>query len=214
MKKITNSFIRNIVRQSLNENYGLLNEYDITTTTKIGTIPIGTTINNMTVPQCPDGGFCYSTLDQARKDYESLSAGGSGGLIQKYCPSKNLTNRKGAIAMGKPTYNTTKIQQLSGELWSELTDTGMDPADIINGFRSLENFPNFCRSEELFYSYWERLRKNMAGRGQGAYNGFEGNSNYGIINDDADDRDNYFKEFSNRISSFNELPKLIKNINS
>lgn len=28
------------------------------------------------------------------------------------------------------------------------------------------------------------------------------------------DRDNYFKEFSNRISSFNELPKLIKNINS
>ena len=35
MKKITNSFIRNIVRQSLNENYGLLNEYDITTTTKI-----------------------------------------------------------------------------------------------------------------------------------------------------------------------------------
>ena len=196
MKKITNSFIRNIVRQSLNENYGLLNEYDITTTTKIGTIPIGTTINNMTVPQCPDGGFCYSTLDQARKDYESLSAGGSGGLIQKYCPSKNLTNRKGAIAMGKPTYNTTKIQQLSGELWSELTDTGMDPADIINGFRSLENFPNFCRSEELFYSYWERLRKNMAGRGQGAYNGFEGNSNYGIINDDADDRDNYFNEIA------------------
>jgi len=35
MKKITNSFIRNIVRQSLNESYGLLNEYDITTKTKI-----------------------------------------------------------------------------------------------------------------------------------------------------------------------------------
>ena len=33
MKKITNSFIRNIVRQSLNESYGLLNEYDIKTTT-------------------------------------------------------------------------------------------------------------------------------------------------------------------------------------
>ena len=192
MKKITDSLLKRIVRRSLNESYGLLNEYNITTKTQIGDIPIGTTINNMTLPECPDGGFCYSTLDQARKDYEELSVGGSGGLIQKYCPSKNLTNRKGAIAMGKPTMSIAQINSASGELWSELTDTGMDPADIKNGFRSLENFPNFCKSEELFYSYWESLRKNMAGRGQGAYNGFEGNSNYGIINDDNDDRDSYF----------------------
>jgi hypothetical protein len=198
MRRITDSLLKRIVRRSLNESYGLLNEYDITTTTKIGNIPIGTTINNMSLPQCPDGGFCYSTLDQAKKDYESLSTGGSGGLIQKYCPSKNVPNRKGkGIAMGKPTYNTTKIQQLSGELWSELTDTGMDPADIKNGLRSLENFPNFCKSEELFYSYWSDQPTYDPGAGVGSvYNGFEGTNWYGIINDDPDDRDNYFNEIA------------------
>ena len=221
MKKITDSFIRNIVRQSLNESYGLLNEYNITTKTQIDNIPIGTTINNMTLPECPDGGFCYGTLDQAKKDVENLSAGGSSGLIQKYCPSKNVPSRKGkGIAMGKPTYNVSKIQSLSGELWSELTDTGMDPADIKNGLRSLENFPNFCKSEELFYSYWSDQPSNDPATGVGyVYNGFEGTNWYGIINDDSDDRDNYFNEiaqlFQNSIQNTEDAyPKWVAELNA
>jgi len=221
MKKITNSFIRNIVRQSLNESYGLLNEYDITTKTKIGNIPIGTTVTGMILPECPDGGFCYGTLDQAKKDVENLSAGGSSGLIQKYCPSKNVPSRKGkGIAMGKPTYNTSKIQSLSGELWSELTDTGMDPGDIKNGLMGLENFPNFCKSEELFYSYWNQQPTYDPGAGVGSvYNGFEGTNWYGIINDDSDDRDNYFNEiaqlFQNSIDiSDEQYEKWVEELNA
>ena len=105
MKKITNSFIRNIVRQSLNENYGLLNEYNITTKTQIGDIPIGTTVSGMTLPECPDGGFCYGDLEQAKKDAETLGVPHWNGLIQKYCPSKkgSIKNRGGkGIPMGKP----------------------------------------------------------------------------------------------------------------
>jgi peptidoglycan hydrolase-like protein with peptidoglycan-binding domain len=221
MKKITDSLLKRIVRQSLNESYGLLNEYDITTKTKIGNIPIGTTVTGMILPECPDGGFCYGTLDQAKKDVENLSAGGSSGLIQKYCPSKNVPSRKGkGIAMGKPTYNTSKIQSLSGELWSELTDTGMDPGDIKNGLMGLENFPNFCKSEELFYSYWNQQPTYDPGAGVGSvYNGFEGTNWYGIINDDSDDRDNYFNEiaqlFQNSIDiSDEQYPAWVAELNA
>ena len=46
MKRITNSFIKNIVRQSLNESYGLLNEQD----------PSATVVAPL--EKCPAGGFC------------------------------------------------------------------------------------------------------------------------------------------------------------
>ena len=208
MKKITNSFIRNIVRQSLNESYGLLNEYDIKTTTIIGNIPIGTTVSGMTLPECPDGGFCYSTLDQAKKDVNDLLAGGTNGLIEKYCPSKISYRQGKGIKMGNPTYNNTKIAALSSELWSELTDQGMDSGDIENGLRSLGNFPNFCKSEELFHKYFTSVQSSqnsnffgkspvtgvndpLTGVGE-VYDGFEGNTWYGINNDDASQRDGYY----------------------
>jgi len=104
MRRITDSFIKNIVRQSLNESYGLLNEYDITTTRKIDNIPIGSTIKNMTLPQCPDGGFCYGDLEQAKKDARELGVRHWNGLIQKYCPANGVASRKGkGIKMGNPT---------------------------------------------------------------------------------------------------------------
>jgi len=220
MKKITNSFIRNIVRQSLNESYGLLNEYDITTTRKIGDIPIGAKINNMTLPQCPDGGFCYGDLEQAIKDSTELGVRHWNGLIQKYCPSKNVPNRKGkGIKMGNLTMSIAQINLASVDLWEELTDVGMDADEIKDGLQKLENFPNFCKSEELFYNKWESLRKNMAGRGQEGYNGFEGNNSYGINNDDADQRDSYYviiaQLFQNSIDITNEqYPKWVEELNA
>lgn len=195
MKRITDSLLKSIVRQSLNESYGLLNEYDIKTTRKIGNIPIGTTINNMTLPQCPDGGFCYGTLDQAKKDAETLGVRNWDGLIQKYCPANKVSSRKGkGIAMGKPTFNIAKINSVSVNLWGELVEIGMDPSGIKNGLRGLENFPNFCKSEELFYGFWTS-QVDGAGRtgGDSEWNGFEGDNAYGINNDDADDRDSYYE---------------------
>jgi peptidoglycan hydrolase-like protein with peptidoglycan-binding domain len=217
MKIITDSFIKNIVRQSLNENYGLLNEYDITTTRKIDNIPIGSTIKNMTLPQCPDGGFCYGTLAQAKKDVENLSAGGSSGLIQKYCPSKNVPSRKGkGIKMGEPTYNTTKIQSVSAGLWEQLTDTFMDDDIIRQGLEKLENFPNFCKSEELYYGYVKTIIKNDEIY---RYNGFEGNNYYGINNDDVDQANSYYliiaQLFQNTIQNTEEAyPKWVAELNA
>ena len=46
MKKITDSLLKKIVRQSLNESYGLLNEE--------------------TDPKCPKGGFCLGSLLNAK----------------------------------------------------------------------------------------------------------------------------------------------------
>jgi peptidoglycan hydrolase-like protein with peptidoglycan-binding domain len=191
MRRITDSFIKNIVRQSLNESYGLLNEYDITTTIKIGDIPIGSTIKNMTLPQCPDGGFCYGDLEQAKKDARELGVRHWDGLIQKYCPSNNVSSRKGkGIAMGKPTMSIAQINSASGGLWEQLTDTLMDSSTIKNGLQKLENFPNFCKSEELYYGYVKTKIKNDE---INDYNGFEGNNYYGINNDDADQRDSYYE---------------------
>lgn len=200
MKIITDSFIKNIVRQSLNENYGLLNEYNITTKTKIGDIPMGTFISGMTLPLCPDGGFCFDTLAQAKTDYRSLNVGGKGGLMQKYCSSVSRNNK--GIKMGSPTLNIAKINSISNELWEQLTDDLMNYGDITSGLRNLGNFPNFCLSEKLFYGFWTKVKKerssgtsNVSGVGD-VYNGFEGNDYYGINNDDSDDRDAYYEIIS------------------
>ena len=193
MKIITDSFIKNIVRQSLNENYGLLNEYNITTKTQIGDIPIGTFVSGMTLPLCPDGGFCFDTLAQAKKDYRGLTVEGKSGLMQKYCPSGSRKNK--GIKMGRPTFNNAQIASISSEMWNRFTRDMMYPDDIKRGLRSLENFPNFCKSEYLFYSFWV---KNKSDRGLGdVYNGFEGNDEYGINHGDASDRNAYYEIISN-----------------
>jgi hypothetical protein len=171
MKIITDSFIKNIVRQSLNENYGLLNEYKITTKTKIGDIPIGTTISGMTEPLCPPGGFCFDTLAQAKIDYRSLNVGGKGGLMQKYCLSTSRNNK--GIKMGDPTLNITKITSMSNELWDQLTDNLMNYDYIKSGLKNLGNFPNLCLSERLFYSYWLKVKKKGNVIVGDVYNGFE-----------------------------------------
>ena len=160
MKIITDSFIKNIVRQSLNENYGLLNEYNITPKTPRGDIPIGTFVSGMTLPLCPDGGFCFDTLAQAKKDYRGLTVEGKSGLMQKYCPSGSRKNK--GIKMGRPTFNNAQIASISSEMWNRFTRDMMYPDDIKRGLRSLENFPNFCKSEYLFYSFWV---KNKSDRG-------------------------------------------------
>jgi len=221
MKRMIDSFIKNIVRQSLNENYGLLNEYDITTTRKVGDIPIGAKINNMTLPQCPDGGFCYGDLEQAKKDIENLGVPHWNGLIQKYCPSKKglIKNRGGGgkgIPMGKPTMNTSTIQSVSAGLWEQLTDTFMAEGIIKNGLQKLENFPNFCKSEELFYGYVKTKIKNDE---IDRYNGFEGNNYYGINNDDVDQANSYYliiaQLFQNTIDNTEEAyPKWVAELNA
>jgi len=193
MKRMIDSFIKNIVRQSLNENYGLLNEYDITTTRKIDNIPIGSTIKNMTLPQCPDGGFCYGDLEQAKKDVETLGVQHWNGLIQKYCPANGVISRKGkkGIKMGKPTYNPAQIVVNSNKMWAELASTYyLVDRVVIKGFQKLENFPNFCKSEELFFNW-----AGETGRRDDTWNGYEGNDDYGI-NMDKEGKASFYAEIA------------------
>ena len=193
MKIITDSFIKNIVRQSLNESYGLLNEYDITTTRKVGDIPIGSIIKNMTLPQCPDGGFCFDTLAQAKKDAETLGVPHWNGLIQKYCPANGVILRKGkkGIKMGKPTYNPSQIVANSNKMWAEFASTYyLVDSVVIKGLQKLENFPNFCKSEELFFNW-----AGETGRRDDSWYGYEGNSNYGI-NMDKDGKASFYAEIA------------------
>ena len=95
MKKITNSFIRNIVRQSLNESYGLLNEqvepYDVTLTKAIGGIPAGTVLSGMTVPEKPDGGFSIFEVDDVEKPIKSISSYKVSELVE-FCNKLGMTS--------------------------------------------------------------------------------------------------------------------------
>ena len=98
MRRITDSLLKSIVRQSLNESYGLLNEdlqevtpYDITTNSKHGTVPKGAIVTGMTYEPCPEGGICFEYLENAKIYKDSKSAKE---LINIYC---------GKTYMGKPT---------------------------------------------------------------------------------------------------------------
>ena len=174
------SFIKNIVRQSLNENYGLLNEdlqevtaYSIKTIVKHGTVPQGTTVNGMTYEPCPEGGICFKYLAEAKEDAKSKSAKE---LIKKWCANSYITN------MGKQTKAGSNLSNVTTPLFDQLDDYAMSHATITSKLNALGDFPTFCAADAKFKKYQD-----------GAYPlGIVGTSedwsDYGIENDDAGDR--------------------------
>jgi len=180
MKRMIDSFIKNIVRQSLNENYGLLNEdlqevtpYNLyNTRVKHGTVPKGSTVNGMTYEKCPEGGICFSYLAEAKEDAKLKSAKE---LINKWCKSTFITN------MGEPTKKGANLSNVTTPLFDQLDDNLMNHATITSKLRALADFPTFCAADAKFKKYLDgKYPSGIVGTSDGW-------SDYGIENDDADD---------------------------
>ena len=143
MKKITNSFIKNIVRQSLTESYGLLNEqvepYSETLPNDFAGIPAGTVLTNMTVPEKPDGGFSVYKIDAAEKDANSKSREELFDICTTYYPSN----------MGTPLIPSQKIMSTTTKMMVQLNDTAINADTILDGLKVLSDFASFCSAYEF-----------------------------------------------------------------
>ena len=126
MKKITDSLLNRIVRQSLNENYGLLNEAAII---------------------CPAGGFCIGT------DYEGIvnSTKNNGTYVEKL---KNIGDLCNKVKMGKPTINDSLISSFADKLFELLGKGGVytevDENKVKGQLNQIKNFRNFCAVKKIF----------------------------------------------------------------
>ena len=178
MKKITNSFIRNIVRQSLNESYGLLNEqvepYDVTLTKAIGGIPAGTVLSGMTVPEKPDGGFSIFEID----DVETLAGDKSRQELFDLCS-------KYPSQMGIPLVANQTIISTTDKMMIQLNDDAIHAGTILNGLKTLSDFASFCKA----YEYSKKKGANL---------NYAKDLNVGILRDDDetgmwhDDQGDYY----------------------
>jgi peptidoglycan hydrolase-like protein with peptidoglycan-binding domain len=183
MKRITDSLLKRIVRQSLNENYGLLNEqelpvvepYDFNLTSNIGNVPNGTTIRGFTYERCPEGGFCYETYTQVEKDLKQKSVKD---MIGEYC---------GRIRMGAPTKTGSALSTATDDLFDQLDDLAMNSGDIINGLKKLGDFPTFCEAD-LIYRKKPNFKNGIVGVNADTSNRFW----YGLEADDESDTANYY----------------------
>jgi len=181
MKRMIDSFIKNIVRQTLNESYGLLNEnlqevepYSIRTRVKHGTVPAGSNVYNMTYEMCPEGGICFEYLDQAKEDAKKKSGKE---LINTWCKDSFMEN-----AMGKPTKSGTALTNVTTPLFDQLDDYAMNHGIITSKLKALGDFPTFCLANAKFKQYKDGdYTLGIAGTSVG-------NSDYGIENDDSYDR--------------------------
>jgi peptidoglycan hydrolase-like protein with peptidoglycan-binding domain len=208
MKRITDSFIKKIVRQSLNESVGLLNEqYSYTLTKDWGpsgnTIPAGTTITNLTLPECPDGGFCYSNVSAAKSIQSKLS---NKELIENGCGGK--------IKMGKPTLSTSKITDIATLLMNELNEIFIDYDTVKSQIQKLNDWPTFCAAY--------KISKRTPERSLGFIGTNTGKIEYGIENDDEGDKNDYYAFISTLYDNSIEITEegvkpwkedLIKNTN-
>lgn len=179
------SFIKNIVRQTLNESYGLLNEnlqqvepYSIKTRVKHGTVPAGSNVYNMTYEICPEGGICFESLEKAKEDAKKLSGKD---LINLWCKESFMAN-----AMGKPTKIGTDLTNVTNQLFDQLDDNFMNHGIITSKLKNLGDFPTFCLANAKFKQYNNGIYTlGIAGTS-------EGTSDYGIENDDESDRIEYY----------------------
>lgn len=123
MKKNTDSFIKKIVRQSLNENYNILNE---------------------AITLCPNGGFC---IGDKNIKYVNSVKGSGGSYIEKFT---NLGKLCGTAKMGKPTFSNGTISQYADKLFELLDKTNVDEDQVKNQMIKIGNFPNFCAIKKVF----------------------------------------------------------------
>ena len=122
MKKITDSLLKKIVRQSLNESYGLLNEE--------------------TDPKCPKGGFCLGSLLNAKnlaKTFKIDSGDETVNKLKDFC-----SNNK----MGEGNEDTAS--RVVDDLQTELSSTWYVNEDRVKSLtNSLQNFSTWCLTTQM-----------------------------------------------------------------
>jgi hypothetical protein len=191
MKRITDSFIKTIIRQSLNESVGLLNEqYSYTLTKDWGkvpdVIPAGTVITNLTLPECAEGGFCYGALGAMKK---LRTRDTNKDLIINGCKNKTI--------LGKPTQPTNVINDVARVLMAELDESFINYDTIKTQIQKLGDWPTFCAAYEK--------SKRTVGRELGFIGTSDGEIDYGIENDDEGDRNDYYSFIANLFDTSLEI---------
>ena len=165
MKKITDSFIKNIVRQSLNENRRLLNEAE------------------KVVEPCPRGGFCLTPEENSGYNMASQFVKNNP-VPATY--TEQITWMESVIALcnneeyskGAPL-NETTVGSIVTAIQDELDDFDIDHGIVKKKVLSLGDFPSFCVANETSISYGQEIF--------GSYP--EGRLNSGM--NDNDDYKNY-----------------------
>ena len=138
MKKITDSLLKRIVRQSLNESYGLLNESaDQDTETGI----------YGGIEKCPAGGFCvgdksYTEAKQLQTNPPSVNYG-----IDLTNWAQSIIDLCGNGGMGS-TINESTISSVIEKISSEYNSWDADEDKVRTQIKSLKDFPSFCLASE------------------------------------------------------------------
>ena len=160
MKKITDSLLKRIVRQNLNESFGLLNEE--------GTESEG----------CPKGGFCLTPAGNSGYNMASQFVKGTS-VPNDY--TEQITWMESVIALcGNDDYKTgesmeeSTIGKIVSEIQDEMDDTNIDEPLIKKKIMSLGDFPSFCVASEKSNSYGYDIFGSNA----------EGRMNYGVGDND------------------------------
>ena len=182
MKRITDSFIKNIVRQSLNENYGLLNEATFAT----GKITSGgVDYENLDIDEnpCPRGGFCLTPAVNSGYNMASKFVKGTsvpGGYTEQitWMESVMALCDNEEYSKGESMDEST-IGNIVSEIQDEMDDTSIDEPLIKKKIISLGDFPSFCIAREKSRSYGYDIFGSNA----------ENRVNYGV--GDNDDYKNY-----------------------
>jgi peptidoglycan hydrolase-like protein with peptidoglycan-binding domain len=188
MKRITDSFIKNIVRQSLNENRRLLNEDD------------------KAPEKCPSGGFCVGN-----KSYTAAKS------LQTNPPSVNygidLTKWGQSIVdlcanggMGA-TISESTISSVVDKISTQYSYTDTDEDVVAAQIKSLSNFPSFCAAnEEAKSKGYDKffVEKSWNGVGSGDYRIYVLNPILGLLKNSVSISEKYQKTYDEELKKQTE----------
>ena len=203
MKRITDSLLKRIVRQSLNESYGLLNEsYDT------GKVTVGDkTYDNIKIEfnPCVDGGFCigadgasYWLAKNAQTEIASISRSNLDLAVDE------LSKKCNTLKMGKPL--SSNIEQVVEDLITQYraTDT---VEDKVRSIIYQLDFPSWCatvkRGEDL--GYGNIYRASVANVGSDDYSYYVAQASIHSLTKSIDlteaKRDEYWKSVGDSIEN-------------
>jgi peptidoglycan hydrolase-like protein with peptidoglycan-binding domain len=153
MKKITDSFIKKIVRQSLNENYGLLNE------------------GGKSLEKCPAGGFCIGdkSYDAAKKLQTNPPSVNYGSDLTSW--TQSIVNLCANGGMGS-TISESTISSIVDKIATQYSYTNTDEDAVTGQIKSLKDFPSFCAANKDAKSKGYNnffVKKSWDGVGSGDY---------------------------------------------
>tara|TARA_R110000868_G_scaffold28915_2_gene107679 strand:- start:9 stop:2027 length:2019 start_codon:yes stop_codon:yes gene_type:complete len=181
MKRILDSFIKNIVRQSLNENYGLLNEGSD--------------------PKCPPSAFCLNdgSLLRAQKLSKTLSPVGNGTVGQELINTLKFNCNR--LNYGPANENLAiSVVEIIGLQYS---NTNVDENKVKREILKL-NYPEWCMAIELAQqkgfadgdNFW-----NIKSVGEGDYGVYVANPSLQVLRNTIIKSDKLKKDYDEKRST-------------